>query len=374
MNMNSKAWLACILTISTTSAFAVDVSVKAGLGIDTNPHRLASQFSPEEQNYIFSNVRIKSDSKSALVFDASMSQWLYQDLATADSSSYRLFVGYKDKLLDNKLSYRAGVRYQHSDRTYVSRFSGQVYQTNGQSAEDRYDYSRLTPSLDLRYRLNKQHYLLFDWEYRVMDYEDYTALGLSNLDYEQWQMSAGWLYRSSKATRHEFSGFMRNRVYDDRAAKDLDGKSIVGLNSEYAYQGIEYKLRHQLAEDLRLSVTASYTSKEDNAQGYYDTNYLSLKADLRHTLSDALSYTVSAAYRDLAYTREGALTNADDVNDELPDNQGIHLKLAIDGRLASWNEVQLSYYANANYYNFDSDTQVYRFDGTKLETGIQVRF
>lgn len=373
MNMKFNLVTVALLTLVATQARAVDISVKAGVGVDANPHRLADSFDPQQQSYLYNSYRVKTDSRSNWILEAGGANWYFQDLETADASNFRLFGGYKDKLLDNKLAYTVGLKYQQSDRTYVSRFSGDVYQTKGQSAADRYDSSRFTPSIDLRYRLSKQHYLLFDWEYKTVGYEDYTTLGLSNLDYNQWQSQAGWLFRVDKNTRHQLTGKFRSREYDNKLARGLDGKTIEGLNSVYDYVGAEYKLRHKFNDNLRFSLTADMLIRSDNAEGYYDTRSTSIRADIRHQFSENWYYSLSAGYRSLDYDRDTAAASTGEVDDELPNNRGFNLRAHFEGTLFKLDTVSTNLYLTSNYYQYDSDTAAYQYDRYKLETGIRIR-
>jgi len=375
MNKNLFNALTFSILAASGSASAAVLTVNSGLGLDSNPFRLSDQFSFDEQAYFNNSIRLKSDFKSPFIYNLSYTNKVHINESRADTTAKGFNLGYKGKWGD--LKYRATFGKRDFEKTYVSRFSGKVYESKGESFPHRYNFERLTPKLTLDYQLNKRHNLLLSGEYSETDYHNYGEFGLSNLDYFQWVGEAGWRFKATKSFTSTLNFNLQQREYDGRLAKDKDGKNIDGLTSIYDYWGVEWSGRYRISKQTRLSFSAGFTEKTDNASGYYDTKYLTMGARLRHKTDSDTVFTASVMYSDLQYLRGNIQDNSEtdiEANDELPDNSGLVSRLSIDKPFWSSGKNQAQFYLSGAYYQYESGIKKYTYDRYKVETGIKLKF
>ena len=375
MNKYLLSTFSLAILAASSSASATVLTVNSGIGLDSNAFRLNQEFETEQQAYLNNSIRLRSDFKSPFVFNLSYANKTYLDDDRADTTTTGFTFGYKGKW--QALKYQISLGHRDFEKTYVSRFSGDVYTSKGEDFPDRYNFARLTPKMSLEYKLNKQHSLLLSGEYRETDYHDYSEFGLSNLDYSQWIGAAGWKYKPTKSFTSILNFDLQQREYDGRLAKDKDGKNIEGLTSVYDYWGVDWTGRHRFSKQTQLSLSASYTDKSDNASGYYDTEYLTLGARLRHKTDSDTQISASFMYTDLKYLRGSIRDNSEsdiETNDELPDNNGFVSRLSIDKPFWSNGKNQAKFYLSGTYYQYDSGIKQYTYDRYKVETGIKLRF
>jgi len=352
---------------------AAELQVTSGLGYDSNPYRLSDAHSVESDSFWRNSVKASVGKKKNWFASGRLQHDSYLDNSDADQTNWQVKVGYKGRFSPAKHFYRVSLEYRDSDKTYVSRFSGKPYSVGGISATDRYDYQRWAPKAELYYNLSKHQQLQFKLNYRQQDYSDYTNLGLSDLDFSQAGGYIGWRHKLSKKTQLTVFGDYQQRDYDNRLAKDIDGDDIAGLTSEYTYKQLGVKARYKLSKATTVSARVDYTDRQDNGDGYYDTETFHASLQFKRITANKGELSAGIDYRDLGYTRS-------DINDDLeqegeaPSTKGYRIKAGYKMPAFTLGQYPVIWYNRFSYEDYDADVKQYVYDRMKIETGLQVKF
>ncbi|NTS76688.1 autotransporter outer membrane beta-barrel domain-containing protein [Catenovulum sp. SM1970] len=371
-HLSTSLSAAALAMAVATPAMATDVHISSGLGYDDNPYRLNEAFKPESDTYWRNKVRIKHDFNKNWYTDARLDSSVYADDSNADTLSTHIEAGYKTRLLDNKATLTTSLAHKYFDKTFVSRFSGQEYFYKGNNASDRYDYQRWTPEIDLTYRLDKNNRFKASFDYRFQAYEGYTDLGLSNLDYEQAKLKFEWRHRFNKNFSITPNIELTKRSHDERLAKDALGKNIPGKVLSYDYQGAGVKSFYRFNKATSLSTSFKYIQRNDNASGYYDTEEKVFSTRLLHKFDKNTRLTLGLRYADLDYQRQ--LFTDVETEDETPSTEGWRVQAKYQQHAFSVKDVPVSWYADANYYDYTAEINAYEYDRVKLESGLSFKF
>ncbi len=351
------------------------ISLDAGLGYDDNPLRLNPSLNPGSDSFWRTEIASKLAWDSGIFINAKLDKTSFSDDDRADSFSTSLQIGYSTKFGDNKHRMKLSLSRRSLDKTYVSRRTGQLFTRSGQPAGDRYDYVRWTPRFEYSYRLNKQHRVEVDLQYREQAYEDYTSLGLSNLDFRQLSMQLGWRYRPNK--QWQFSPYLEilEREHDDRRAKDSSGKNIAGSNLQYSYRAIGLNARYKLGKNARLKLKTSFGKREDNASGYYDTFGQSHSLEWEREFGGGSELSLRAKYTDLDYERSMLTGNGTIEDDaETPSTKGWHYRVSYSMPVFEINGSKAYWYTEVNLYDISAELATYQFDRSRVESGLRIRF
>lgn len=362
------------LTLSTQlGATPFEIKIQSGLGFDDNPFRLSERFLSTDEAFWHNDIELTFSATDSLSFEAGVRDYNYFDQSDASSQLLDGRIQYDHELTHCDCNITASVNYRDFDKTYISRFSGQRFSFGGQDASDRYDYSQIRPELKFTYDINERHSLTTSLRLIVRDYHDYAQIGLTNLDYSEYRLHAQWQIKPNKVSRYQLFTDIQQRQYDDRLAVDVNGKSIIGLISEYDYWKIGLKTRFKVAKRQWLYVNFNFQERTDNSQGYYDTETIQAYFRYYARFSNDTTVDLSARYNDLDYPRAQLTQNIEN-QDETPSSQGWTYRANIQTTLPVFESLPLLGYVNLAYYDVTADQAAYEYDRTRLSAGIKITF
>ena len=349
---------------------SAELTLETAGGVDSNPFRLSDTFPVDSEVYWKNRLSFEVGESSPWEWRFSATDWRFPGDDRADATVTTTRLGRLIELgeSDHTLNLSAGARI--NDRTFVSRSQGDVYTTGGQEAGERYNYDRWDISADFDFRFKNRRTLQLDFEYRDQDYDDFTDLGISNLDYRAIDLELTWQAYLNKQFRYRLILDVNHRDYDDRRSKTQAGTDIPGSDSEYDSLGFSVQGRYRLSDRSYLYTTIGYSEREDNGGGYYDTDALTASIRYRYRWPSDATLWVSAYYRDLDYAR-GALLQDVENDAEPPSTAGWRMVVTYDHPLKKYERGTLSWFTNARYHNYRSDRSIYEYDRWTWEVGLR---
>ncbi len=361
--------LALVVATSTTTANELEVEV--GIGYDSNPFRLNDAlFSTSSDTFLSTELEGELELGN-LSLEADVEQRTYSDDDRADTTRFEAEVEYEQQL-SKVVELEAGIEFVSSDRSYVSRFSGDTFRFGGVNAEDRYDFTRWEPSARVTAKLSDQHRLRLTLSHRQQDYDDFTAIGLSNLDYDQTNIEAQWRYRPIDAFTITPELELSQRDYDDRPAADSAGADIPGSTLSYDYVGVGLRLRYELSDKTTISPRINFVQREDNGGGFYDTDDLRVAVSLNHKPAKNQRLYMVLSYSDLEYSRANT-TNIEE-DSEAPSRSGWRIRVSYEQPVLQLADEHLIGFVNLQAEDFDADLREYQYDRYQATVGVKYSF
>ncbi len=373
MHKKQRLWLAIAISSFSLPAGAVSLTAEIAPGYDNNPFRLADSFDPDSGWFADTNFKLEHKTDKVRL-RAQLDNRAYEgDVDDADIFTGKLDARYKTryKIGDKKTTSHVTVEYKNRDKTYVARSTGQVGTFSGEDIGDRYDYESWSLEAKTSVYFTRALNVGLQLDLLDKDYEDYDIAGLSNLDYDQIELTNDWSYRIDKQSKFLFELNFAKRDFDDKREKDLLGNTIAGTNLEYDYRGFAIGYERDITEHTEFEVEYAYEERRDSGDGYYDIDYSTLSAKLRYQPDDALRVTADISYRDREYINSDVF----DENDEAePSTDGYTFRLDMDKKLAFAKDFPTSLIAGFRYDDYDSNDSAYEYDRSQLYAGVKVKF
>lgn len=358
---------------SSVDASPLTLELESGFGFDDNPFRLNNSFNPQEDTFWLNDIEAKLDATQHLSISLGLRDQRYQDNDDADSQRIKGSIRYQREYKDCNCKIDASVNYRNIDRTYISRFTGVRFAFGGQDASDRYDFSEVRPDFTFTYQFNKQHSVSTNLRMVDREYENYTSIGLPNLDFREFRNRTQWEYTPTKTSRYQIFAEYRYREYDDRLAVDANGDDILDVISEYDHWKLGLRTRFKLAKGQWFYANVDYQDRTDNGEGFFDTETTQLYLRYYARLSKTTKLDISARYTDLNYPRGQQAQDVEN-QDETPSSQGWYYRAHIETQLYTFADTPLIGYVTANYSDVSADLNVYEFDRARLTAGIKIQF
>jgi hypothetical protein len=139
-----------IRTLSTTALNLIfltpcamaQVTASAEMGYDDNPFRLSDQFEQSPGAFAEGALRLEHSSDSGVFFDLRGTHLVHEN-DNANRTSYRATLGYEVETMTagRPATLMAHIRVTGSDRTFISRNTGEIGQFSGSPIPDRFDYN-----------------------------------------------------------------------------------------------------------------------------------------------------------------------------------------------------------------------------------------
>ncbi len=349
--------------------------IDAAVGHDDNPFRLADSFNPESGTYLDLGLRWKDKLDTGLYYDLNASGRMFVDeqkngdLDNANNVRAKFHLGYehKFKIFDRSTKAYVEAGYGISDKTYVSRLSGLIGKTGSTEIPDRYDYQFGEAVTGFTMRLNKKLRLGMYLEAHTRGYEDYTSVGLSNLDYTQYGIGTELRYRFGKANRLYAGLEQFRRDFDDKRQRTTTGSSITGTDLRYDISRLKFNYYFRPTDDFRVTFSSSYELRDDNGSGYYDYEQYRGTLLFRYAISEATAIRASVSYKELDYTARNQLTDLED--EDYSQEDGFTYRLTYQYDLPTSEDISL--YASYRLDKIDSNTAEYVYDRQQVELGVK---
>lgn len=380
MKTQKRILIIPILVSQAISTFAsandLEVDVSTALGTDSNPFRLSEVLAPSSETYWANDLAVNYAATENLSIKARVRDFKYFSDKRADAQTLFAAIDYKSTFDACQCELEVGVDYYNFDRTYVSRFRGDVLTVGATSLADRYDSSMLRPTAGLTYAIDNVHKLSVKTQYNQVTYSDFNDIGLDNLDYDQLELEGEWEYKPNIRYRVRSFASFNLRKYDERLAVDSIGQDILGLSSEYQYAEAGVKTRLKLIDRHWLYTDLSYQDRQDNGQGYY--NYQQARVTMRWfaQYDNDLKTDLSLRFNNLSYSRDIVVDQVGNIenNDETPSTRGWRVQGKISKLIYRYQNVPIEAFVNATYHNIAAQINAYEFDRVQLESGLSVKF
>ena len=371
--MRTKVLSGLILASLSTSSYALKIDAEISPGYDDNPFKLTDSLNPEGGWYVDTELKAKQYIGDFRFRGALTNRSYENSLDDGDASTVKLDGRYKKKyeIAGKKAFSHVIVKYANKNKTYIRRSTGDVGTFSGQEIENRYDYYSWAGEAKRAVYLTKQLRAGLEINYLNKDYHDPRFSSLSNLDYDQFEISNYWTYKASDLSKFEFVISAAKREFDDKREKTLAGDNVAGTNLEYDLYSSslshKYKVTPQLTSELKLK----YKDRSDSGAGFYDTEEYKISAGLNYEINKGLNLAINASYLDREYDHEQIVDEDDDVH---PGKDGYSISAHIEKDLNPIRTLPLALFAGIQYDDFDSNDPVYEYDRVQVFAGVEMRF
>lgn len=344
-------------------------------GYDNNPFRLSEQFDRRAGAFADVEFRLEHEFSSGFWLDGRVGALASQS-EDADQSRFALTVGYQNEaqVFGQSAEFEFHARASGQDRTFVSRNTGEIGAFSGELIPDRFDQN----SFELRARadiaLHRDWTLRLQADGRTRSYEDYTSLGLSNLDYDQVFAHGRLRYWPDGGTVDgQFGVSLGRRVYDDRRARALDTGFLPGTDLEFDFTSVDASWKWEFYPDHDLRLAYSYDAREDNVTGYYDTSLHRTRLRYRYMPEWGNRFSAEIEYRDFTFDNVPAALIVNNEENVAP-NDGYRFTLSYDRRIVREQDREIWLDFSVIHDDFSSPNVSYIHDRTLTRLGVVVEF
>ena len=361
-----------LILIASGSAFALDLSIAADGGFDSNPHRLASQFDPDIELFSIASIKLSNRFENGVFIKGRSKHAFYPDDDRGDWSKTKLELGYRSRfeLGDNEFDYKLSTDWTDRDKNYVSRTTGEDATFAGESIVDRYDYVSNNLNAEISFRSKQKTRYRLSYQRRDKDYENFSIPGLNDFDYSHDKYQFDVEFRLAKEHRLIAEIGQTDRDYDDRQIDDINGDEIVNTDLEYEYSEYLLGYVYRPDRDLKIRFDVSNSERSDNGVGYNDSTYDRVSISVRNQLNKHEMLNFSLAYSDYAYDNRNFDDPALDEEDTF-DNQGYRLKLDYRKKLQLSGEENLSIIYRLAADDYDSSDTRYEYSRILFSIGLK---
>ena len=353
-----------------------EVTATVGIGYDDNPFKLSDVNNDDEGAFLDAEFRVEQPLGGNFALDARV-RHIAADSGSEDASrtTYSAILEYEadTDLFGKPAELLFHGRVAGFDKTFVSRNTGNVGVFAGTQVPDRFDYT----SVELRGRLDLDvsdtSTLRFQLDVRDRNYEDYTSIGLSNLDYQQVFGNFVWRYQPTDTHDIRFGAALGQRAYDNRPGRALDGSVVAGSNLDFTFFNADASWKYDLNDqnDIRFSYT--YNTREDSVGGYFDTTRHTAKLRYRYRPDRDNRFAAELGFTDFTYDNipASAIINNEE---NLGPNDGVSGSLSYDRRLFESDNRDLWLETKIAYEDFDSDNVNFVYNRSVLQIGLKYQF
>ncbi|WP_300532039.1 hypothetical protein [Maricaulis sp.] len=355
-------------------AATAQITATLETGYDDNPFRLSDQFDRREGGFLDTELRFEHGFANGFGLDARIGHLAAQS-ADGNRTDYALTVGYENEttLFGKPAELEFHVRGAGLDRSFVSRNTGEIGQFGGSDIADRFDQSSMEFRARADITLSEAWTLRLQGDGRSRSYEDYTALGLSNLDYDQVFAHARLRYWPDRITDAQIGVSLGHRVFDDRRGRALDTGFLSGTDVEFSYLNIDASWKYVFRPDHDIRLAYSFDLREDNVTGYYDTSLHRTRLRYRYMPEWGNRFSAEIEYRDFTFDNIPAALIVNDEENVAP-NDGLRLTLSYDRRLMRSEDREIWLDLSLTHDDFSSPNDAFNYDRTVARVGIVVEF
>lgn len=375
--------LTAVLLLASAASFAgTETDLRADLGYDSNAFTLSDLVGEEGGMFtaLDATVGAQRDTRGGgeLGFDAGLAARLFgSGMSDADEEKYFVRVRGESGGKRREHAFDWALRYRLRDKTYVSRFTGEVATDDGTPTGteigDRYD----SGIADLRgaWHLPGGRWgrVSLEGAAEIKDYsKDYAALGLDRLDYTRFGLEPQYEYERGPDTilvRLPWA----IRQYRDRRVSDASGAAVAGTDLEYTYYGLEARYVREVSRAGEIDFTAGYELREDNGVGYGDRKRWNTGIEWTH--KPARGERLSAGIEYSSRVLDHPVTGNPLINDETPEKKGYVVNVRYARPLPGVAAKDLSLLAEALWESFDNSSDArFEYDRYEVFAGVRKQF
>lgn len=363
-----------VLFIAPVAYAQVTATINAGY--DDNPFRLSDANNDDGGAFLDGELRLEKPLGNGFAIDARVRQIAYDgDGESPDRTIYSATLEYEtdSELFGKSAEYLFHGRVAGTDRTFVSRNTGLIGEFAGVQVPNRFDYN----SLELRGRvdleMSEESTLRVQLDARDRNYEDYTGIGLSNLNYQQIYANAIWRYEPTKDNdiRVRFGGGFRS--YDNREGRALDGSTVQGSDLEFSFLNAEVSWKHDLNDENDIRLSYDFAAREDSVLGYFDTTRHRAAIRYRYRPNRKNRLAAQLEYSDFNYdniSAESIINNEENVGP----NDGFNASVSYERRLSENEGRDVWLKTSIAFDDFDSPNTNFEYERGVFQVGIVVEF
>ena len=359
----------CFLSSLTNAEI---LSVTLDTGYDSNPFQLSELHPIESDSFIETRVKYRQRFDTGFYLIGNLKSSFYLGAVDeANKTRFNFGGGFKGryKFFRKKSRYKFEIRHYQYDKTYVSRTTGQIATFSGVEIADRYDSNWMNLKGSTEVILNKSFEFEVAFQYKVKSYEDFTTLGLSNLDYSQNFVETRLIYNTDKENRFRFGAETGQRVYDNRLANQLDGTIIPLSNLEYQFQRYSFEYRNKKGK-----ATGSFgfdaELREDNGGGFYDTVRSSAFTKYKYKKKSGSFISAKLSYINSSFDNSiplGLVQN----DEEIRSKEGLAFDLEYMRNLIDFGYPDFFFHLKYSYEDFDNADPFYIYDQSLFQVGVK---
>lgn len=365
---------AALFSMASINSHAVNVagSLTAKTGYDSNPYRFNEQYSVVASEYQEYQARIKLKFSKKLSF---MTKFNLQDYADSAEFADNQVIHASLKYQAGKFSKQRGIslNYKQKDKTYVSRLNGSTSTYNGQSLDDRYDYSQINLNAFRNFKLIKRVYNQLELDVNHKNYTDYPDLTITDFDYLGVKLTDTLAIRANKRNHHEIELAYESRFFTTREQKDAQGEEITGTEMAFNYLDLGYQYEYKPTKKTQFIMATGFTQRTDNGSGYYDSQKLALSFSAEQRWHKYSRIEASYGFSDFAYLREpevSNISNEEEFTSEIKHELGLKSKTRLPKSWIKGASIILAY----NYTLADSNRSQYQYERHTLNAGFKLAF
>ena len=364
------------LAVMIVPPAVAEVTATVGIGYDDNPFKLSDANNDDEGALLDAGLRVEQSLGGNFALDARV-RHIVADGGSEDASrtTYSAILEYEtdSELFGKPAELLFHGRVAGMDKTFVSRNTGSVGVFAGTQVPDRFDYT----SFELRGRLDLDvsdtSTLRFQLDVRDRNYEDYTAIGLSNLDYQQVFGNFVWRYQPSDTHDIRLGAALGQRAYDNRQGRALDGTFVPDSNLDFTFFNADASWKYDLNNKSDIRFSYRYNTREDSVGGYFDTTRHTGTLRYRYRPGRDNRFAAELGFTDFTYDNipASAIINNEE---NLGPNDGLSGSLSYDRRLFENDDRDLWLETKIAYEDFDSDNVNFVYDRSVLQVGLKYEF
>ena len=359
--------------ISTPSYSQSETKLHLSTGIDNNPYRFSKQFQDDIALYFDNRLRYKKQFDFGMFFVADFRTVSFEKVFDdASRKSNRFSLGYQYDFNKNH-RLKGAISSGDYDKTYVSRSTGEIGTSQDQEIGNRYDYDWTGASLDYRFRINKQHRLYAEFDYIERDYDDYTSFGLSDLDYEQTAFKLRWRFRPNKDWLVRLEYQAKEREYLGKSDVDAQGTAVADNLLNYSNSRVNGFVSYQLTENHSIEVYARSETRDDNFEGYYNTDYTRNGVRWRWKIEDYGTLVHDINVRDQTSTTQ---ISEDEFEEDYSSYDYTGNSLIVSYLYDIWEneDYKIDGYIRLTHNDFEAVQDIYTYERQRLEFGVDFKF
>jgi len=375
LNIKNKG-LSTILVSALLSMGAAHADTKVTVisqaGFDTNPYRFNDQYAIDSAAFTSINIKGKTTVNKYWSIKAGANyQWYNDNKKWANNSLLDLAVGYKKGGYYNEVGGTANIK--SYDKTYVSRLQGSTDSYSGVSLDDRYDFKQFAISAYKSMKITKGIKNTFKINYKHKNYSDFDQINITDYDHQSIRIHDEIAFRTSKKVHQTIKLAYELRPFINREKKNITGDEISNTNMIFNYYSAGYEYKIASKKSISWKMTADYKIRQDNASGYYNSQWANLGLTSKFKIGTQVKMRLSYDFSQFAYDRTpevAVISNEEEYVDESKHSVTVESKIRLPNILDQRTYLEIDYQLT----QADSNRSSYQYERQTVMTGIKVIF
>lgn len=362
-------------TLLSQSGQAHDLEIDLLLGADSNPNELQESYQYINTAVAYGESRIElshTPVRTGFYYQLEAESSLYQDdpgaisnPKYAEKTRTHADLGFKwrPRMKYGRARYKFEMNYSSRDTTFVDNSTGNIAVFNGEEIGDRFDAAWSGVSISGDLPISEEADFVFDLDAKDKQYESYETLGLSNLDYLQYDLEMGfkkWIWPRTELVTLINAGV---RQFVDKRTRDDQGAIVANSDLQYTLLGVDNSLEYNFTDRWKWRLGFKIDQRKDNEDGYYDTTEGEVFTRVQYRNGNYVKFVFSAAYVNRRYDNIDQVLNI--TEEEMKDKEGYRIKGEFVRNMYEWTRVPFDLifgfkaesYQNSNPdFTYDRDT------------------